>query len=127
MCPRTPRPIAALGILAALTACYPDHLCLWAVCPPQPAIVLTATAGEGGAELTDVVVEDAVDGGAAVESNCGQSTSCGVGTDRGAHHLVIRRDGYLPVERDVQVADRSEECCTRLETVFLTVALTPAP
>lgn len=121
--------LACVGLAAALTACNPfadEGVC--EECLPRPAVVLTATAGEGGSALTDVVVEDAVDGGPAVEVSCGPNTDCTVVGSWGTHHLVIRREGYVTIERDVEVQPhRYDACCTVPETVGLTVALTPAP
>jgi hypothetical protein len=112
---------AALGVAA--TSCRGQE-CLALPCALPVALVIVVTAAEGGAPVSDAVVQ--VSGAFASTLPCPAGT-CRVPGTAGTYTLDIRAPGFQGAQRTVTVAGTNPRCgCPTVETALLSVALPAA-
>jgi hypothetical protein len=116
----------ALGAVLALTSAgCRERECLALPCALPVAIVITATAADGGAPVSDAVVQ--VSGALTSTLPCPAGT-CRVPGTAGTYTLDVRAAGFQVARRTVTVAGTNPACgCPTVETAQVSVALAAAP
>ena len=118
------RTVALWAVLGLASAGCRQHECLALPCALPVAIVITATAADGGAPVSDAAVQ--VSGALTSTLPCPGGT-CRVPGTAGTYTLDVHAPGFQAAQRTVTVGGTNPACgCPTVETAQVNVALAAA-